>query len=124
MHRTVTVGGETFSEEWVFTGGDAEWAEMRHRRLDAPGDEGAARARWTDLQAHASFPVATTTVAADEVTTPAGSFAAWCYTVSAGPGQVTRFWFAVALPGPPVLMITTNDGAEVLRYELIEVGAS
>lgn len=69
---------------------------------------------WTDLQSHASFPAARTTIEVDTVEVPAGRFECWLYTItddSDGSPRISQFWFAKDLPGPPVRM-TVMEGRE------------
>ena len=89
--------------------GDEAVARFRTSDLSAAGvllgppTEGEAA--WEELQAHASFPAAATTVEEASVEVPAGRYACWLYTVTSGGDEaktVTRFWFARDLPGPPV----------------------
>ena len=56
-------------------------------------------AKWTELQAHASFPDADTNISQGTVTTPAGTFDCWAYTVTrreAAGKVVETFYFAKA----------------------------
>jgi hypothetical protein len=114
-----------YLDVWWFEAGDAAGADMVHLRTTAAGTPLGApersRASWEELQAHASYPVATTTVDTEAVTTPVGRFEAWRYTTVAGDGVATRAWFARNLPGPPVLIVSERGGAEVFRYELTAV---
>lgn len=59
------------------------------------------RSRWLDLQAHASFPAATTEVAEETIDIPAGRFACLRYTNREGDG-VRTFWFARSAAGMPL----------------------
>jgi len=87
----------------------------------ASGEAYRTSARWIDLQRHASYPVDTTRIEFDEVDVVAGTFECWRYVTSeTAEGSETRSWFAAALPGPPILQITTDTGHEVFRSELVE----
>ena len=77
-------------------------------------------ATWGELQTHASYPVATTSLTVADVSVAAGTFAGWLYETVDGE-SVTRAWFARRLPGPPVLIVTACAGDEVFRYELVAV---
>jgi hypothetical protein len=58
-------------------------------------------ARWTDLQAHASFEEDRTMVRREDVISEVGLFECLRYTVTRD-GGVADFWFAVELPGMPI----------------------
>lgn len=124
-YLVVAAGADAYVDTWWFESGDEEGAEMAHLRSTAAGvplgEPETSRATWRELQAHASYPAATTEVTTGQITTAAGTFDAWCYLTRGEAGEVTRAWFARTLPGPPVLMVTEKDGTEVFRYELREV---
>ena len=95
---------------------------------DADGHviEGPAsdHARWDELRHHASFPRDKTTITDDTITTPAGTFAARVYTVRRSDDEVSKFYFAKSLPGPPVLFFTDKSGARASTSTLQAVGDS
>lgn len=101
---------------------DAEGAAMVATLTDLTGAAAAPptreRATWTELQAHASYPRASTTVTDATVTVPAGTFACRRYTVESADGDQLVVDFAVDLPGAPVSLVNTRGGVEVLRMTL------
>lgn len=83
------------------------------------------RSAWTELQKHASFPAADTKIDEDARQTEAGLYDCWRYTVrfdAGGRRGVRRYWFAKALPGPPVWMEVHVDGKLQSRLEMIRSG--
>lgn len=86
------------------------------QRVGEPERESVA---WAELVEHAAFPAAATTRADTTVDGPLGHFDAWLYTVTEagddGVPTVSRYWFARALPGPPVLLTVERQGVEVMR---------
>ena len=84
----------------------------------------SAHARWDELRHHASFPRDKTAITDETVTTPAGTFAARVYTVRRSDDEVSKFYFAKSLPGPPVLFFTDKGGARVSTSTLQSVGDS
>lgn len=87
--------------------------------LEAPTTSGPAP--WEALRTHAQFPVDGTTRTREEVTVPFGTFPATKYVVRSAEGAGARtFWFADAIPGPPVRMIVEVDGAQAFEATMIE----
>jgi hypothetical protein len=84
------------------------------------GEPREMRSPWRDLQAHASFPAAVTTVSEETVSVPAGTFRCWIFTVQTAPDTVQCLAFAQDLPGPPIRMTITRAGAEVFNLVLLE----
>jgi hypothetical protein len=74
---------------------------------------------WTDLQEHASFPQAATSIEPEALTTPLGRRECLVYTVDDGE-SVTRLWFAVLKPGMPVKVERQVDGVVVHTMTMIE----
>jgi hypothetical protein len=124
VYRVTAAGAEPYLDTWTFDGGDAIRGEMTHLRTGIDGmprsEVERSRATWDELRAHASYPLATTSLSASTVTTTAGTFEGWLYETVDGE-SVTRAWFARGLPGPPVLIVTERAGVEVFRYELMAV---
>lgn len=122
VYRTQGADGTPRLTVGWFEEGDADGAvsvsAAAHPDGSVAGEPTRIRARWIDLQRHASFPIATTRIETGEAVTPAGRFDCWCYTVEDG-DATSRFWFARRLPGPPVLYTTERGGSEVFRSELI-----
>ena len=67
---------------------------------------------WLDLEGHARFPKAQTTVSEAEVTVPAGKFKCVVFTVCE-PEVVTTFVFAKDLPGAPI-KVEAKEGEKVV----------
>ncbi|MDY0003228.1 MAG: hypothetical protein RBU30_18150 [Polyangia bacterium] len=89
------------------------------------GEQRRLRARWKAFQAHASFPKADTTIRKATVATAGGIFETWLYEVtSRGSGERERYWFAPALPGPPVQYERHEDGSLLFRMTLVQHGQS
>ena len=86
---------------------DGSWADVRR-----------SRSTWLELQAHASMPIATTTI--DEVTldSPMGPLECLRYTTLDG-GAIETFWFARAYPGMPVMTERTENGRVVERVTML-----
>lgn len=122
MYRVAAAGAEPYLDTWTFDGGDAARGQMTHLRTGLDGmprsELEQSEATWAELQAHASYPMATTSLTVSAVSVEAGTFEGWLYESVDG-DTVTRAWFARTLPGPPVLVVTTRGGVEVLRYELL-----
>jgi hypothetical protein len=77
---------------------------------------------WQELVEHARYPQAQTAITDARVEVEAGVWDALLYTVRTveeGADVVTRAWFAVTLPGAPVLMEIERDGVRVMRMELV-----
>jgi hypothetical protein len=100
-----------------FTSCDADGATIERGRVDgAPGP--ADRTTWADLQAHAAFPAAGTTIAPDTIELPLGVLACDRYTVRDDEGVYT-FWFAGEYPGMPVRITREVDGRTVATTTMI-----
>lgn len=77
---------------------------------------------WTALQAHASYPLEQTVITEETIEVEAGAYECFLYTVTRpgdGPARVDRYWFAKALPGPPVLMRSHVGDEVVSTMELV-----
>ncbi len=86
------------------------------------GEPKTATAAWTELEAHAHFPRAATTISESDVEVPAGRFHAYEYRIAGnadGAPTVTTLWFAENLPGPPVKMIRQVGGETVFEMVLV-----
>lgn len=88
----------------TFVATDEMFAELEF--IEASADDpqsqrrGSARMRWTDLQAHASFPLDKVDIADETIDLPWGQVDCLRYTV-ADEGSTTIHWFAKAHPGMP-----------------------
>jgi hypothetical protein len=73
---------------------------------------------WDELQAHASFPAATTTISEEAITTELGDLDCMLYTVTED--AVTKLlWFATSRPGLPVRTLELNNGTRVAATEIL-----
>jgi hypothetical protein len=95
----------------------AEGATMRQVTLDAEKkpvgeQEPDEQVTWEDLELHASFPKAQTTMTEAEVTVPAGKFKCVVYTVRE-PEVTTTYTFAKDLPGAPI-KVEAREGNKVM----------
>jgi hypothetical protein len=130
--RTVKLRQEVTGKPVVFVvfefrQGDAEHADLDAYNLDKDGkligEKHSSKPKWTELQAHASFPAANTKLVSETKTTPLGTLDCWHYTVTTkkeDKTQVDKYWFAKTLPGPPVMLTQTLDGKTVLKMTMIE----
>jgi len=116
-------GQEPFHRTNRFVGGDVEGATLESQRLALDGrplgEVDAARTTWYQLQAHASFPAATTTRAAETIETPLGTNECLRYTQTDGT-TVSTFWFAKAAPGMPIRYQAEESGRVTSRVTMIE----
>ena len=125
----VTIAGTTTTQVWAFSQGDDTGCTMTNTRFDVDGQPlGTSKGReltWAELQGHASWPAADTTVHEEKITVGAGTFDCMLYTVTstrerpAAKGSkdkpttsttISKYWFALELPGPPVRTAQTIDG--------------
>lgn len=132
MERHRGAGGATLEEPvvvlqtFLFRDGDEEGVDFvqSHRAPDGPdGPEQSIRATWKQLQSHAAYPAARTTIESASVEVPAGTFDCWLYTVRAGDDPaagVQKVWFAKDRPGPPVRRVQEKDGQLVFSMEMTE----
>ncbi|HEX5590853.1 MAG TPA: hypothetical protein VFX65_11240, partial [Candidatus Limnocylindrales bacterium] len=115
-------GQETVLRTNRFVGGDDEGSTIESQRLALDGRPlgrvDAARTTWRELQAHASFPVATTTRTAETIETPLGTNECLRYTRTDGT-RVSTFWFAKALPGMPIRYQAEESGRVVSQVTML-----
>ena len=124
-------GAPPTQELWEFVASDDAGTTIRSTSFDEAGEVVAgpeeARSSWEELWDHAAFPAAATTIEDEALELPLGSFDTHRYTVTRagdeGATVVDRFWFAEALPGPPLRYVSEVDGEEVFRMEQLERGA-
>lgn len=116
-------GQEPFLRTNRFVGGDAEGSTIESQRLALDGrplsEIEAARTTWQQLQAHASFPAATTTRTAETIETPLGSNDCLRYIQTDG-ATVSTFWFAASAPGMPIRYESEESGRVTSRVTMIE----
>lgn len=109
--RAASQAGRTIE---LLVEGDGEEPYRRYNRYLACDDEGATlergrpggeietrRVTWAELQSHAAFPAAMTTIEPETIDIPLGRLDCLRYTVRDG-DDVTVFWFATKYPGMPV----------------------
>lgn len=99
-------GGASFERVNRFVDCDAEGATLEQWRLAADGtvegEPSRGRVSWRELQEHAAFPEATTTVRNEELDLPFGRAACRRYELAGhGGAPAAVFWFALELPGMP-----------------------
>ncbi|MBW2373694.1 MAG: hypothetical protein JRF70_14270 [Deltaproteobacteria bacterium] len=79
---------------------------------------------WEELQHQASHPASLTTIAAETITVPAGTYECMRYTVERieeGRGESRHvLWFAYELPGPPIRWIVSSGGVNQMEMNLLE----
>lgn len=90
---------------------DAEGATLRAWFTDAPDDAVVSRVTWRELQEHASFPRAHTTVTDEELALPFGRVLCRRYEITDAPdAPVETYWFSLEHPGMPVRYEVPLDG--------------
>ena len=96
---------------------------MRSEPVDAQGaSTGPAeeyKATWKELLGHASFPAATARRERAKRETPLGTLEGWLYVVPQADGTTSEFFFADAMPGPPVLYGSRRGETWLTRSERI-----
>lgn len=123
--RLELAGSPAIEQRWEVVGHTAEGCTIASTVHDAETgallrDEGSGRSTWEELLGHGRFPAARTEIADDTVTVPAGTFATRRYTVREDDGSVKVLHFAKGLPGPPVSLVVTRDGAVTSSMVLLE----
>jgi hypothetical protein len=122
-YRVEKVGEPPRTERWTFGEVDPDTAKITTTTFDTDGKQigppVVETAKWTELHEHAHFPFASTTIDAEPITLPAGTFETMRYVVTAGgdrdqPDEVKTYWFARTLPGPPVRLEVSKGGKTVL----------
>jgi hypothetical protein len=110
-----------------FTRVDDQGCDTRAEGLDDSGKPLApakdAHATWEELRAHALFPKKSVVLSDETITIPAGTFVCTLYTVTEG-DEISRFWFAKELPGPPVQFSTEKGGQLMMKSTLLSYRAS
>jgi hypothetical protein len=119
----ITGGGQTLFVRFRFGESDAETSAMETLQLDKDRKPLAKpvtrKAKWRDLQAHASFDKNATTITEAKTEVPFGTFDCLVYTIK-GTRGVQRFSFAKDLPGPPVKMEVEVGGKVLQTMELVD----
>lgn len=115
-----------------FSACDDEGATLARWRLAAvgapleevDGEVSSGRVTWLELQWHAAFPTARTTIVEGEVEVPLGRFDCLRYDTrdNEPDAPVETFWFAHAHPGMPVRYeVPTPEGVVVTSVVSIEL---
>lgn len=114
-------------ERWVFERVDERGFTSTSTPVDGDGHPTGPAQRsegtWEELESHAHFPAARTTITNAQLTIPLGAFRCRLYTVTSedeeGREVVSRYWFAVDLPGAPVRMVREVGGEPVLTMMIV-----
>ncbi len=116
-YRIEKAGDPPRTQRWTFGEVDPDTAKITTTTFDTDGKQvgppEVETAKWTELHEHAHFPFASTTIDAEPITLPAGTFETMRYVVTGG-DEVKTYWFARALPGPPVRLEVSKGGKTVL----------
>jgi hypothetical protein len=116
-YRTEKPKGVILDQSWAFTNADSDSVNITTTNFDASGKAVGTPTtetdKWSDLHEHARFPRATTVIDADTITTPAGTFDCMRYVVTKG-DEVKTYWFARNVAGPPVKLLVTKGGEQVM----------
>ncbi len=96
-----------------FSETDAEGATLARWDADAPHDVAESRVTWLDLQHHAAFEAATTTVSTEQLALELGDLMCLRYGTADG-----TFWFSLAHPGMPVRFEAGGFRTTVVAVEL------
>lgn len=122
VFRVEVPGAPPTIQVLTFVASDDQGAEIESAERDDKGNPVGspkrARATWEELRRHAAFPRAATTIDEGVADTPAGKFPSKIYVVKRG-DEVTRLYFAVDRPGPPVLFHTDKNGQRTMTSTLI-----
>ena len=115
--RTKLEGRTTYHCD-SFAAGDADGCALTQVVTDASGtpvdEPRTARVTWRELQEHAAFPAATTTIARERIDSPLGELDCLRYDVQRDDGTST-FWFAVERPGMPLRYAARGAVVEVIE---------
>ncbi|MFT4709439.1 MAG: hypothetical protein ACI8Q9_000559 [Planctomycetota bacterium] len=114
-----------FTQTLLFGEGDSEGAPFAVVMTDSEGVEivkqDMPHTAWTEFQSHASCETETTILTREMMTTGAGEFDCWVYRSDGPMGMAVTNYFAVDLPGPPVLSLGVGaDGTQLVRTELTD----
>jgi hypothetical protein len=123
VFRIDVPGQPSFVNTMTFSECDAAGTTVASQRTTLEGKPMGAsvtqRSAWTELRDHALFDAADTTRERATLATARGDVACWLY-VNHKTGATTRFWFAVDVPGPPLLLEIEKDGELTYRMEQLE----
>jgi hypothetical protein len=120
--RVEMPGRAPFLQTFHFTAADAKGAEVTFTIRDEGGrmlgEPTTSKSAWRGFQSHASYPAEQTTITEGEETLPAGTFRGFLYRVEDAETSTEAF-FARDLPGPPVRMVRSREGAVELSMTLV-----
>jgi len=120
--RVVAAGQTSYDRVSRFLDCDESGATLERSQLSVEGDllgePETGRVSWRDLQAHASFPVADTTIERERISTAIGEKDCLRYTVREG-ATVDVFWFATDLPGMPIRIQSRAGGQVVATVSVV-----
>lgn len=102
-------GAEPYVRYNRFTVCDEDGATIERGRVDDTAAAEIETTTWADLQAHAAFPAAATTIEPEKIDIPLGVVDCLRYTVGDGE-RVHVFWFAPTHPGMPVRIVRRESG--------------
>jgi hypothetical protein len=112
--------GEPFLRMNRFAECDHDGATLERAQLATDGHVvppvASIRVTWLDLQRHAAFPEAETTIEPDRLELPFGTVECLRYTVRGESEEV--YWFARDLPGMPVKYATREQTVTMAANEL------
>lgn len=107
-----------------FAAVDDEGAWIEDTPLDGNGEAAGPveceRSTWHELQEHAAFPAADTTIDRAELTGPLGTLSCLRYTVRRDAAELV-FWFAVDFPGMPIRVDRTENGMTRVTLEVVAI---
>ena len=125
VFRLEAPGQPAITRTTRFLDGNEQGADFESSAVDEQGRTveplHKGKATWEEFRSHARFPSDRTQLTDATIDTPAGTFDSMLYTVRGDRGDVTKFYFARKLAGPPVLMITEMNGAPIRRMTLTAV---
>lgn len=129
IRSAITAGMQKTQQTTRFEGGDTEGTTIVMQSFDLRGTRAApeqrVRARWDELQKHASFPAADTRITPFSKMTAVGRRDGWNYDVRFVKDNVlhhSRYSFARDLPGPPIEVTQSVDGIQKYHMVMIENG--
>lgn len=87
------------------------------------GEAHRQRYTWVELCQHAAFPADKAVRMEAQVQTPHGTLPAWLYEVKSvdadGTPYIERYYFARAMPGPPVLVEASRGSVVLSRMKMV-----
>lgn len=122
--RVREVGEPDTEQRWLVNAADASGMTLTvavHAEDGTLIGQETGTSTWAELLTHGNFPAAMTVMEDTTVTTPAGTFEAWKFTVvDQAKDTVKRLHFAKTLPGPPVMMAVQEGKGTTFEMILVE----